>query len=1036
LVSKVIAIGKPRDVVVVSLLAALCPCAFALNPSLDVGQYAHTAWTSRNGFSTGNIFGMAQTPDGYFWLGGEFGLFRFDGVRVVRWQPPAGQQLPDRFAFRLVGARDGTLWIGTFSGLASWDGFKLTRHPEFAGRFVQTLFEDREGTVWAATRGGVGSYTRLCAMRRGSSQCFGDDGALGKTIWAIHEDRSGVLWIGAESGLWRWKPGPLRREAAEPRDISGLAETEDGSILASTFGRGLVQLAGGFHAHPTRYPMRPPTGSTRPLAGRELNANTLLRDRNGGLWIGTMEHGLVHLYNGRTDVFTKSHGLSGDIVRCLFEDREGNIWVSTAGGLDRFREFPVATISSKEGLASDAVVSVLGDRDGSVWIGTRPGLTRWKNEQPTIFRKANGLPGDLVESLFQDDGGRLWLYAAAELAYFNGNRFIALHRAVPGEEAHSITGDSEGNLWLAGNEGLYRVREGRVVEKLSWPALGQSERAKVIVADRGGVWISFWGLRAVSYFKDGRIRALYKAADGLGKGRIANLQLDRDGALWVATEEGGLSRIKDGHIATLTTADGLPCDTTHCSIEDNDRSLWLYTACGFVRIARSELSAWIADPRHRVVTTVLDAVDGARLRALSPSSFSPVAARSSDGKLWFVTGDSVQVVDPRHLPYNDLPPPVHIEQIVADRKTYWQRVTGAEVSNVRLPARIRDLQIDYTAVSLVAPEKVHFKYKLERQDQDWREVVNDRQVQYSNLSPGSYRFRVIASNNSGVWNDTGDTLEFSVAPAYYQTSWFLALCVAAFLSAIWGLYRLRLYQIAREFNAQLDVRVDERTSLARDLHDTLLQTFQAALIQMQAAYNMFSRRPEQAMERLQKAIATSEGAIAEGREAIQNMRSSTVTKNDLAQALRVAGDQMAAESSSTFDVMVQGSSRDVHPILRDEVYRIALEALRNAFKHADAKAIEAEIVYGDSLRVRIRDDGKGIDSATMAQERRSGHYGLLGMRERAERIGGKLEVWTGAGAGTEIQLSVPGNIAFGTRGAGSLFRRFRRKSKSAAAAQS
>jgi len=1020
----------------VSLVAALCPCAFALNPSLDVGQYAHNTWTSRDGFSVGNIFCMAQTRDGYLWLGGEFGLFRFDGVRAVPWQPPAGQHLPEKFASPLLGARDGTLWIGTFSGLVSWDGVKLTLHPEFAGRLVQALVEDREGTVWAATRGGVGSYTRLCALRRGSSQCFGDDGALGKTIWAIYEDRSGVLWVGAESGLWRWKPGPPRREAAEPRDISGLTETEDGRILASTFGGGLMQLAGRFHAHATPYQMRPPMGSTQPLAGRELNANTLLRDRDGGLWIGTTEHGLVHVYNGRTDVFTKSHGLSGDIVLCMFEDREGNIWVSTTGGLDRFREFPVTTISSKEGLASDAVGSVLGASDGSVWIGTRQGLTRWKNGQATTFRKADGLPGDLVESLFQDDRGRLWLYAAAELSYFNGNRFVTLHRAVPGEEAHSITGDGQGNLWLAGNEGLYRVRKGRVAEKLPWPALGHSERAKVIVADRGGVWISFWGERAVSYFRDGGIRAQYNAADGLGKGRIANLQLDGDGALWVATEEGGLSRIKDGHIATLTTTSGLPCDTIHCSIEDNDRSLWLYTACGLVRIARSELNAWIADPRHRVVTAMLDAADGARLRALSPSSFAPVTARSSDGKLWFVTGDSVQVVDPRHLSYNDLPPPVHIERMVANRKTYWQGFIGAEVSNVRLPARIRDLQIDYTAVSLVAPEKVHFKYKLERQDQDWREVVNDRQVQYSNLSPGSYRFRVTACNNSSVWNEAGDALEFSIAPAYYQTTWFYASCVGAFLTAVWGLYRLRLYQIAREFNAQLDVRVDERTRLARDLHDTLLQTFQAALIQMQAGYNLLSRRPEKAAEAIYNAITTSAGAIAEGREAIQNMRSSTVTKNDLARALRVTGDQMAVEGSATFDVRVQGSSRDVHPILRDEVYRIALEAMRNAFQHAEAKAIEAEIVYGESLRVRIRDDGKGIDPAIMEEGRRSGHYGLPGMRERAERVGGKLDVWTGAGAGTEIQLSIPGNIAFGKPGAGSLFQRFRRKSKSAAAAQS
>jgi signal transduction histidine kinase len=368
--------------------------------------------------------------------------------------------------------------------------------------------------------------------------------------------------------------------------------------------------------------------------------------------------------------------------------------------------------------------------------------------------------------------------------------------------------------------------------------------------------------------------------------------------------------------------------------------------------------------------------------------------------------------------------------MVADDKTVWQNLSASLASPV-LPALTHRLEINYTALSLAAPEKIRFKYKLEGYERDWKEVTNDRQATYTNLPPRGYRFRVIACNNSGVWNEAGDSLEFSIAPAYYQTSWFFALWVTAFVAAVWGLYRLRLYQVAREFNAQLDGRIDERLRVARDLHDTLLQTFQAALIQMQAAFNMFSRRPEKAVESLQKAIDTSAGAIAEGREAIQNMRSSAATKNDLARALRAAGDQMAAEGSAKFDVRVQGSSRDVHPILRDDVYRIALEAMRNAFQHAEAQAIEAEIEYGNSLRVRIRDDGKGIDPAVL-KEGRSGHFGLPGMRERAERIGGKLDVWTGPGAGTELQLSIPGTIAFARSNAGGLLRRFRRKSKAAA----
>jgi signal transduction histidine kinase len=387
------------------------------------------------------------------------------------------------------------------------------------------------------------------------------------------------------------------------------------------------------------------------------------------------------------------------------------------------------------------------------------------------------------------------------------------------------------------------------------------------------------------------------------------------------------------------------------------------------------------------------------------------------------------VLDPHNIAFNSLPPPVHIESIEANGERHELK------PGMRLPANIRSLRIEYTALSFVAPEKIHFKYKLEGQNRNWHEVINDRDANYTNLGPRTYRFSVMATNNSGVWNETGDTLEFSIAPAYYQTTWFLALCGTAFLAATWGLYRLRLYQVAREFNAQLDGRVDERLRVARELHDTLLQTFQAALIHMQAAYNVLSRRPEKAAETLQKAIDISSGAIAEGREAIQNMRSSTVVKNDLARALRVAGDQMAAEGSATFGVTVQGSSRDVHPILRDDVYRIALEAMRNAFRHAGAHAIEAEVEYGDNLQVRIRDDGKGIAPEIM-NKGRTGHYGLPGMRERAERIGGKLDVWSGPGAGTEIQLSIPGTLAFGTSGAGSLFRRFRRKSKTKTAAQS
>jgi signal transduction histidine kinase len=351
---------------------------------------------------------------------------------------------------------------------------------------------------------------------------------------------------------------------------------------------------------------------------------------------------------------------------------------------------------------------------------------------------------------------------------------------------------------------------------------------------------------------------------------------------------------------------------------------------------------------------------------------------------------------------------------------------------MRLPANVRSLRIEYTPLSLVAPEKVHFKYKLEGQNPNWHEVINERQVTYTNLSPKKYRFRVIASNNSGVWNETGDTLEFSIAPAYYQTAWFYASCVAAFLAMLWGLYRLRLYQIRREFNAQLDGRVEERMRVARELHDTLLQSFQASVILMQAARNIFERRPEKAVQSLDKAITTAAGAVAEGRSAIQDLRVHPAGEADLPQLFTAAGQELAHSGEApgnppAFAVTVEGERQNLQPLLQDEVYRITRELLRNAYRHAQAGRIEVEIRYESRhLRVHVRDDGKGIDAEILKAGGSTGHWGLPGMRERANQFGGKLEFWSEAGAGTEAVLTVPAAAAYANSNGGA-FSFLRRK---------
>jgi signal transduction histidine kinase len=438
---------------------------------------------------------------------------------------------------------------------------------------------------------------------------------------------------------------------------------------------------------------------------------------------------------------------------------------------------------------------------------------------------------------------------------------------------------------------------------------------------------------------------------------------------------------------------------------DDDHSFWLYTICGLVRISRTELDAWAADSKRTIQVAVFDSSDGVRSIA-NAGGYSPRVAKSANGKLWFEAGYGVSVIDPRHLPFNKLPPPVHIEQITVDRKTYDAS------ANLRLPALTRDLEIDYTALSLVAPEKNRFKYKLEGYDRDWQDVGNRRQAFFTNLSPRSYRFRVMASNNSGVWNEAGASLDFSVAPAYYQTTWFRLSSVAAGLALLAALYQLRLRYLKHEFNVSLEARVGERTRIARDLHDTLLQSFQGVLLKFYAA--TFKVSDERARTELEGVIEQARSAIAEGRDAVQGLRSSVTVTNDLALAMGKVGKELAAQDNGPqFDLQVVGEPRELVPIVRDEVYRIGCEALRNAFRHAQAKRIEAEIQYEPRrLQLRVRDNGKGIDPKVLKEGGRAGHHGLPGMHERAKLVRGKLAVWSELDSGAEIELTIPGSVAY------------------------
>ena len=979
--------------------------AFALNPALDISQYAHTAWKIHDGFFKSAITSIAQAPDGYLWLGTDAGLIRFDGVRPVPWRPVAGQQLPSSNIRSLLVTRDGTLWIGTERGIASWKDGKLTRYDQLAGRFVGRVVEDQEGAIWLTSF--FNFKWTLCVIRRGQGECYGDDGGPGAGAIGLHEDRSGNLWVGtvgATNGVWRWSPGPPKFYPfpQQANGIQGLYEDDDGVLLVSHPG-GVVRFVDG--RTEIAYPFPP--------AKKQFDFLLQLRDRDGGLWLGSpLGGGLAHIHRGMTDAFTSSDGLSGDEISSLFEDREGNIWVATREGLDRFRNIAVASYKGKQGISPAQADSVLATKDGSIWIATPDGVNRWYAGR--TLRSAE--PPGGVQSIFQDRLERVWLSTRRDVGYLENGRLVAV-KGPGGGLIRSIVEDGDANLWIANQEvGLFRVStvNGRV-DKFAWAELNsEGLPASALATDGllGGVWLGL-PQGGVLHFVEGRVRASYGVADGLGAGFVRHLRLAPDRSVWAATD-GGLSHLKDGRITTLTSRNGLPCDGVSWSLEDSDRAMWLALRCGLVRISRAAMDAWTSAVQTgktagvSVEVTVFESDDGFRASPNANHFTSPVV-KASDGRLWFISYGSVSVVDPHSLPFNNLPPPVHIEQIIADGKTF-DGEAGAKV-RLNLPALTRDLQIDYTALSLVVPERNRFRIKLEGHDSDWQDVGTRRQAFYNDLRPGDYRFRVVASNNSGVWNETGAALSLSVAPAYYQTTWFSGLSIVAVIALVWGAHRIRLRIVEkhqREITALnerlMKAQEQERIRIAGELHDGVMQEMMAMTMMLGTA----KRRIEEASPARATIEKVQEKMIRTGKDIRQlshDLHPPLLQQAGLPKAVLSYCEQFTTTTGIPVSCDCDESARDLSRGAALALFRIVQEALGNAAKHGAPTHITVRLFRSNgTVSLVVSDDGRGFDPAALAS---SGGLGLVMMRERAAQLSGTFEFHSTPGRGTTIQVVMP-----------------------------
>jgi signal transduction histidine kinase/ligand-binding sensor domain-containing protein len=986
------------------LLLSFVTAAGALDPARRITQYGHTAWRLQDGFFGGAPNVIAQTTDGYIWIGTDSGLFRFDGVRFVPWIPVAGTsvQLESTSIYSLLGGADGSLWIGTGSNLVRFKDSNLTTYTNATGRFTP-IVQDRHGTIWAARTRVTDGAGPLCQVIETKLRCYGKaDGISFPYGGVLAEDPTGTIWIGGENKFARWSQGSGTTydvEGLKPvKGLSGLAalaSDQDGSLWVGMNrhgpGLGLQRWKEGVWK----------SFSTAELDSSTLEINTLFLDRENSLWIGTGNNGIYRIQDGRVDRFSAADGLSSDQINGFFEDREGDMWVATSKGIDSFRDLQVASYSRREGLSADRVASVSVSRNDTVWIGNNDGLDSLRDGTIDSIREKAGFPGRRLTVLYEDHDGLLWVGVDDGLYVYEKGKFNAIRRTdgSPIGMTIAITGDTSNNVWaeiIGQPPKLLRIRDRKIQDEIAAPQIPQ---ASSLAADlQSGIWLGLVN-GALARYRNSQLES-YSAFSPGQHILIASVLVNSDGSIFGGSSS-GLIEWRGGRMQTLTARNGLPCDRINAAIFDGENALWLYMQCGLIRISKEELSKWWEHPETVVKLSIFDALDGVRASA---SSFSPRAARSSDGRLWFADGNVLQTIDPGHLRHNSIAPPVHIEAVKADGKDYLPR------ENLRLLPLVRNLEIDYTALSFVLPQKVRFRYRLEGHDTDWREAGTRRQAFYTDLKPGKYTFQVIACNNDGVWNTTGASLGFLVAPAWFQAYWFFALCVAIVLLIVWALYRMRVRQVANAMSARFNERLSERTRIARDLHDTLLQTIQGTKLVADSALKQ-SPDPASMHGAMEQVSAWLEQATEEGRTALNSLRTSTTETNDLAEAFRRVMEECRTENSMEASFSVVGDTREMHPIVRDEVYRVGYEAIRNACVHSQASRLEVTLTYAEDLRLRVADNGVGIDPL-IADRGKESHFGLQGMRERAARIAGTLSVTSSARSGTEVKLTVPGKIIY------------------------
>ena len=924
--------------------------AFGLDSSRKLTQYVHRIWQTQQGLAESTVYSIIQTHDGYLWLGTQAGLVRFDGVRFTPVES-------------IYATAPTNIW-------------------------VRDLLQDSEGALWIAT-----NESGVYRMENGSFTHFSQkDGLPADSTSSLAAGRNGDIWIGTANGVARWNNGKIQafhEQDGVMRFVRNVFFAPDGTLWAGGDGPDVSTFDG------TRFVAR-----RLAALSADSGVRSIAGSNDGTMWLGT-NIGLIEWKDGREKLYTTKDGLVDNWILDLFESRDGSLWVATRSGFSRIRNGEIESFKPQDGLSQSTVFSVYEDREGSLWVGTKHGLNQFLDGRGVPYTVNEGLPTNDTGPVLQDRSGTIWIGTlGAGLTRFDGKRFTTLtaRDGLASNFVEALAEDADGSLLVGTNRGMNRVRGGHVE-----PASSSVDVHSVLRDRTGKIWLgtTHAGEPVIAQGEDAGGHIYISTASGVflstGEPLLHNGQpirgvsafyRDPEGGLWMGTLGNGLRLLEHDKITAFYMRDGLFDSEIYGIAGDSDGRLWMACSKGIYAVSRAELRKFAAGQIKAVTSNPYSPTDALRVIECKPG-VQPSVFQMKDGRVWFSTIRGMLVLDP-HWQRVVPPPPVVIEDITVN----GEREDAKRIATLA-PGQ-KNIEFTFTGLSMIVPSRITFRYILENFDKNWVSAGTRREANYTNLPPGNYRFRVTACNFDGVCNDTGSSVDFELAPHYYQRVWFWPILALAIGAAIWGGHKLRIRRLREQFGLILT----ERNRIARELHDTLIQGLSGITMEMQALAARI-KSPED-RGRLEDIIMDAGTCLRETRRSVAGLRSGN---SGLAAAIEQAARQITETKDIKLKLKLENNATGLAPDVEYNLVRIAQEAVTNSVKHSGARTVEVALDYSPkALRLQVKDDGSGFSDASNGK---SGHYGLIGMKERASHIGASLDLASAPGRGTTISVVLP-----------------------------